>query len=70
MTSGDMKNRSKKTEQYPRISIRVDRTLLDRIEAVRQPTKMSHGQMYAQAMRRYLPELEKFTAKIEPENGK
>lgn len=58
-----MRRTSKKQEpKYPRISLRIDPALLSRVDAVRGPAELSYGQIVAQALRRYLPDLEKFHA--------
>ncbi len=55
-----MKRPTKKTNGYPRVSLRIDPDLLARVNAARDKSDLSFGQIFSQAVRRYLPELEKF----------
>lgn len=57
-----MKKRSKPPE-YPRITLRIEKGLLVRVDEIRGKSQLSYGQIVSQALRRYLPELEKFHAK-------
>ena len=61
MTSGNMSKRAiKKNDGYPRVSLRIDPDLLARVNELREKSGLSFGQIFSQAVRRFLPELEKF----------
>jgi predicted transcriptional regulator len=45
---------------YPRITIRVPAELDSKIRSIAARSDLSVGQIYIQALRRYLPDLEKF----------
>jgi len=65
MTSGNMTKRAmKKTAGYPRVSLRIDPDLLARVNDVREKSDLSFGQIFSQAVRRYLPELERFHDRV------
>lgn len=54
--------KKKDPNDYPHFSVRVERGLLDRINALRAISGLSYGQIFAHCARRHLPDLEKFHA--------
>lgn len=61
MTTGDMRKRIKKEpNDYPRICVRIQPELLERLNVARSDGGLTHGQLVSQALRQYLPKLEKF----------
>ena len=55
-----MKKKAKQPNDYPRVCFRIDSGLLNKIDSVRSISKLSYGQIIGHALRKYLPELEKF----------
>jgi hypothetical protein len=61
--STTMKRRTnKQPNDYPRISLRINAELLGRVDSVRTNSALSYGQIVTMALRKCLPEIEKFHA--------